>query len=623
MRQSSGLTPWLCRSTARTAKLALFTSAALVLASPWPGQPTAALAHDIDSSNAPIGGPSLTGRVDRNVVAEGESFNYVLTLANGQGRSPPNLAPLTKDFEVVERRRASRPEMRNGRHVHLDEWVITLQPRRLGTLTIPPLTVDGLTSEPERVQVVPAAPLEATGDAPLFVRMAAGAGPAFAQSDIPVTVRIYDRIGMVRGSMEKPEAEGATFTEDGDQRQYLKTIDNKRYRVLEQSYLMRPQRSGVIQIKPLRLEATVSSFQGSSAASDMADILGRGMDPGQRMERSLTVRSQPVSITVQPRPEEAKGWFLPARNVTLREEWSSPPEKARVGELLTRTLILEAKGSTSNQLPPLPISPITGLRQYEDHAGAENVWVGDEMGARLEKVISIMPTQPGTMTLPAIDVPWWNLTTHQQENTRLPAVTLKVEGDAVTAAAAPPAAPPGDGNTASHMSAPPAGVPEQPLIQRLTTWLGPLWQQVRTHWVEVGTAAVGVFALMLVAFGLKQRRTRRKPGQTARWPRMTSPPSRMTEAEAFTALEAACKAHHAVAAHAAFLNWSQLASQPLQMDDILTAELENLRQHLYGGAPGGWNGARLGKALRRARKTQGRDTPQVHGARLAPLYPES
>ncbi|MGQ3676654.1 BatD family protein [Xanthobacter sp. TB0139] len=619
MHHSSGPAPQLSRPALRKAGLALFTCAVLMATDPWPGLSAMAQAHDEDHSNAPLDAPALTSRVDRTVVAAGESFNYVLTLANGQGRSPPDLTPLLKDFEVVDRRRASRAEMKHGHHLHLDEWVITLQPKRLGTLTIPPLTVNGLTSRAARVQVVPAAPLKATGDAPLFVRVAAGAGPAFAQSDIPVTVRIYDRIGMVRGSMEKPVAEGATFTEDGDQRQYLKTIDNKRYRVLEQSYLMRPQRSGEIRIEPLRLEATVSSFQGSSAASDMAGVLGRGMDPGHRLERNLTVRSQPVSITVQPRPEGAKGWFLPARNVTLREEWSTPPDKARVGQLLTRTLILEAKGSTSNQLPPLSISPVAGLRQYEDHAEAENVWVGDEMGTRLEKVISIMPTQPGTMDLPAIDVPWWNLTTHQQENTRLPAITLKVEGD-VMAAAVPPAAAPDDESTASSAS-PSSILPEQPPMQRLTSWLGPVWQQVRPHWAVLGTATFGALALILLALGLKRRRAASQPRQPeARSPK-TAPD--ISEEEAFAALEIACKAHNATQAHAAFLRWKQQAPRTIWVESPIPAELEHLRQHLYGNAPGLWNGAGLLKALRRARKIQKRAPSRPHGARLAPLYPEA
>lgn len=580
----------------------------------------------------------LTGKPDRNVIAAGETFNYVLTLANGQGRSPPDLTPLLTNFQVVDRRRSSRAEMENGRPVHLDQWVMTLLPKREGTLTIPPLTVGGQTSPPSRIQVVPAAASDDIPETPLFVRLATGAGPAFAQSDIPVTIRIYDRIGMMRGSMEKPVAEGATFVPDGDQRHFLKTIKNKRYRVLEQSYLMRPQRSGTIEIQPLTLEATVAGVASSNPNDEnMAALLGRGSFTGQLPpERNITVRSLPVKVEVQPRPADATGWFMPARSVMLHDEWSGPLDKVKVGQTLTRTLTLEAKGATPNQLPPLTLTPVPGLRQYEDKGETETAWIDGQLGAQLRKVISVIPTRPGTYTLPAIDVQWWNLDTGKQEVARLPAVTIEVEGDMPEAAglAGAAATPSGPAPVAPGSLPSFASGPDSPLMKELVAWaIGTatlLWQLVLGHLPAAGAGLLALFALLSWWLVARRKRRRSRIATTPAPVRpKAAPPAPLPEPEAFAALEKACKAHDAALAHAAYLAWAramETAHMPAWRASALDAgridaALDDLRTHLYGGSPGQWRGKALLSAVCKVRRPVRKRIRQGGGARLAPLYP--
>ncbi|WP_454918712.1 BatD family protein [Xanthobacter sediminis] len=579
---------------------------------------------------AVLAGPSHAASVsaapDRFMVTAGETFDFVLSLTDGESFEPPDVSALTRDFDIVDRRRASRAEMVNGKPVHVDQWVMTLLPKRTGTLTLPSLTVGGLATPPAQVQVVPASsppPDQAQqDDEPLFVRLEAAATPAYVQSDVPVTIRIYDSLGLRGGSMEKPVADGATFTPDGGQRSYVKTIGRRRYRVIEQSYLMRPQKSGTITIPPVSLNAVVPGFRGSSAASDLPSLLGRsGINGlGGLSERTVTVQSRPVSVTVQPRPEGVTGWFLPARGVTLSQEWSAPLSDIKVGDTLTRTITLAAKGASPNQLPPVEAEPVDGLRQYAEDSRSDSTIIDGIAGAGLVRRFSVVPTRPGPITLPAIEVPWWNLATNRQEKAVLPAVTLDVRPGAEPLAATPVPAP------AAAAARPPEPVPDVPPTEEGMSLSG-LLRENRLAASLLAGAVAGALALFV---WLRRRgrvaNTTAAMATTAAGPlRRRRGPLRIAPQDRdalMAALVAACRTGDARAAHDAYGRLARLgAFAPPPAD--LEAAADGLARHLYGAEGRPWNGRTLLSAVQRAARRQARAAKRPSGARLAPLYPGS
>lgn len=563
---------------------------------------------------------SVSAGPDRFVVPAGETFDYILTLTDGIGRDPPDVSALNRDFDIVERRRTSHGEMVDGKPVHIDQWVMTLRPKRSGTLPLPGLTVDGLTTPAAQVQVLPAgrrgAELRPEDATALFVRVEAADTPAYVQGDIPVTLRIYDRVGMRGGAMDKPTAEGATFAPDGGQRTYVTTIGKARYRVVEQSYLMTPQKSGTIIIPPLKLQAKLPGFKGSSTGSDLSQILGRDW-MGDAGERTETVQSQPVSVTVLPRPEGVSGWFLPARAVSLEQSWSPGPETAKVGDTLTRTIRLKATGASPNQLPPIDPPAVDGLRQYAEDSRSDATLLNGESGAVLTKSFSLVPTAPGPLTLPALSVPWWNTATNRQETAVLPAVTLTVRPAPASAAGVEAPAP----------APTPAAAPPQPAAPQETAGaradavagLIALMQQHRLAASLLASLAAGLL-LLLGWFRLRARSSvAHATGPSGRRRRGLSvlPQS---PAQLHAALADACRRNDAPGAHAAYLALARQGALPPTTPD-LDAAAGALARALYGGKAGRWDGAALLKALHRAEQVQKRAARGPRGARLAPLYP--
>ncbi len=602
---------------------------------------------------SPAFAATLNATVDRASIVAGETVEYVLSLTGGDGREPPDLSPLTRDFEVVGQGRRSRNMIVDGKRVQVNEWVLTLAPKKTGKVTIPALSVAGLSAPPVAVQVVPAASGGASGNAvedrPLFIRTEVGDVSPFVQSEVPISVRIYDSVGLRPGSSwTRPTAQGATFVEQGDQRSYIRTIGKQRYRVTEQGYLMRPQRSGPIEIEPVVLNAKVPGYSSSSPSNDMAQLLGRGGVPTPWLNntpdfaRDVTLKSNPVTVNVKERPAAATGWFLPSRGVTIASRWSQPPDTAKVGETLTRTIRLEARGTAANQLPPIEPAEVPGLRQYEESSRAESRPVQGEAGAILMKTISVVPTRPGAFTLPAIEVPWWNIDTQKQEMVTLPAETFQVQPAAIAQAPAPAPTPSASGTAppppteAPTVTAPP---PPADLTARILALLALL---SRDRLVALALAVTGVFALALLWTRL--RRTKAPPEPSAQAPQAVSRPGKLsaksarpaaakprTLAAAEAALKTACAANDAAAAHRAFLDWLGFVpapkdqAQPSLAGPMATSAMaeavEGLCANLYGPALSPWQGRRFLKIWQQEKRARQRTRKPARGARLAPLYP--
>jgi hypothetical protein len=120
--------------------------------------------------------------------------------------------------------------------------------------------------------------------------------------------------------------------------------------------------------------------------------------------------------------------WLPAKELTLTETWSADTKNLQMGDPLTRTVIMRGKGQRGEQLPELILPTQSIVKVYPDKANTQTDFDGKwVLGSREEKYV-LVPTQPGTVTLPAIHIPWWNIESSRWEEARLPAKTITVVG---------------------------------------------------------------------------------------------------------------------------------------------------------------------------------------------------
>ena len=123
-------------------------------------------------------------------------------------------------------------------------------------------------------------------------------------------------------------------------------------------------------------------------------------------------------IEILKQPAHSSGvQLLPSSKVELTETWNGDLGELRVGEPITRTITMTAEGQTGAQINPLDLPPSSDFKIYPDQAQIETKKTGDGvLGVRIESM-ALVPRRAGQITLPSIEVKWWNTRTRQTETT--------------------------------------------------------------------------------------------------------------------------------------------------------------------------------------------------------------
>lgn len=541
---------------------------------------------------------ALQAQVDQNPVPEDQSFT--LTLESDGTDGTPDLSGLARDFDVMGTSKSSSINIVNGAMSRTIDWQISLMPKHSGTLTIPAIAVGGERSAPITVTVTPAgqAQGQTANRQPRAVFLEASAEPhqAYVQQQLHYTVRLYHAVDLANGAtLSEPSftAGQAVVERLGKDRTYETTRNGTQYEVIERDYAIYPQKSGKLVIPPLEFEGDVE--QGGSGFF--------GLDPFNSNTRHLRLKSPAVTLTVKPPPAAFTGnQWVPAQKLQLAETWSQSPTTFTVGQPITRTVTLTAQGLTAAQLPDLT-APVPGLKEYPDRPSLKDQ--KDEQGITgvRQESIAMIPTRPGTLTLPALEVPWWNTATDRLEVARVPARTITV-APAPGGTAAPP--PPPAGAVVAPTSAPAA----TPHARTAGFW----------PWLAL-LNGLG-WLVTVLAWVFTARRSRPAPR-----PRPAAAPS---SAKLERALKASCLAGDAAQSKRLLLEWARqtwpqqppvsLLALARRCEPPLAEALEQLDRALYAPSAEPWHGEALWNAFERDKPGKG-PSGRADAAELEPLYP--
>ncbi len=357
---------------------------------------------------------ALKAHVDRNPVAVDESL--ILTIESDRNLDgSPDFNILRKDFEVFSPSNSTSMQIINGSVMRSLTWRVNLIPKRAGAILIPAFEVDGEKSNPITLQVESSStPKSTQSGTDLFMSVSVDSDEAYVQQQIVLTVQFYRAVNVAGRQLSDPQISGVeTVVEKlGDDREYQKTIDGRLFAVFERKYVIFPQQSGTMKIAPMNFDV---------------DVLARGnnrFDPFGRNTVRKRVRSEAITMDIKAIPAGIVGNWLPARELKLLEEWSS--EEFMVGEPVTRTVTLLASGLSAAQLPEIDMNTPVGVKVYPDQPITEDRKDSNgAIGIRQQK-LAIIPTKTGTLTLPEMQLTWWNTAKQKLETAKLPAKTVTV-----------------------------------------------------------------------------------------------------------------------------------------------------------------------------------------------------
>jgi hypothetical protein len=552
----------------------------------------------------------FSAELDRTQVRANETLTLRLRAAGRLG-GEPDLTPLNQDFEILNQSSGSRMSIVNGAVSQTREWTLELAPRRDGRLQVPPLSLSGKQTSPVTVEVVPADQAAAgTGSKPIFMDTQVENTTPYVQQSFVYRIRVLYREQPRRAVLSEPQAEGATLERQGEDQSSSETIQGQRYTVIERRYLVVPQRSGPLTIQSPRLEALLPESRPAGRRSPFADFNDPfGGSPFQGLPdvfdmgtgRRVIERGQDLTVQVRPQPNGNAGPWLPAESVQLSEEWTPAPPRFRVGEPVTRTLVITARGVTAAQLPTLEIGTPDGAKVYPEPPKVEDL-PGAVPTALKTLKIALVPTRVGELMLPEIRVPWWDTTADQERVAVIPPRRIQVEP-----APGEPASPPPATAAANRPAATAPGqvTADAPLAAR-DTGVDPLGtSSTRVPWPWL-TLLFALAWLATLAWTLLRRSGHGGTGRDAG----ASMPTRRGEAAARTRVRQACAAADPRTTRAALLAWGHARwphHPPRGLGDIgtrlglagsATADvLEHIDRAIYARGGAAWDGAAAWRVL--------------------------
>jgi hypothetical protein len=584
-----------------------------------------------------LSGAAVTASLDRQQLYEGDRLTLTIE-ASGQSHSgEPELTPLEQDFTLLGTSRGTQISIINGRTRRSQQWRITLAPKRLGDLEIPPLTVGDDTTPALRVRVAeaPEGALGSPGD-DVFIELTlerpddeAADAPVLVQQQLPLVVRLYSALPLRGGALSDPRPEGAVLERLGPDQRYSSTRNGRDYQVIERRYSLSPERSGELRIPPVVFEGELSPGRG--VAQDNRAPLDRMFEdfpfagdlatsPLALFESGEPVRAQSRALTleVSARPEDfSAGHWLPAEALAVTDAWAEQPPALRVGEPATRTLTLTAKGLAGSQIPDVERPAPANARTYREPSEHETRTDGQVVYAISRQSITLIPTQAGRLELPELRIRWWDVQAGRERETRVPALSLEVAPSVGATAAAPaPASPP-----VAATSPQPRETETHTADNRLGWLLGAML-------ALLALAAAGVLTLM----ALRQRRPLAGWGaRTTTSPPPPSPsvsPSRPREAVRQAALsndpgrtaETLLVLGRVQWPEDPPLNLGQLAQRLSAVSAEAGTALRELEAVLYAPDPGAWAGALFWERVGSTLDAPARATPRPDRT-LPPLYP--
>ena len=342
----------------------------------------------------------LTASVDRITMSIQDTLNLTVELNEQSLMSEPDFSELNKNFQILSTSKSSNINYVNGNYHGVTKWNFQLSAKKNGKLTIPSFIFNNLKSKPIDITVTDSKTqaMNTHSYEDIFVETSVNKKSVYIQEQVIFTVKLFHQSQQINNwNLTEPDLKNAFVIRSEEPKQYYTMLEGVRYGVLEKNYFIFPEKSGSLTLPTIRFNGVVSK-PGSSRSRF-------NFNQGRRVVRD----SNSIELAIKPIPGSFTGkTWLPASSVTIEEAWSPDKKQLKVGEPITRTITLKAKGSLGSLLPGINADFPKSIKQYPDQADISDVLEPDGVsGTRIES-IALIPLEEEDLKLPAIRLAWWD-----------------------------------------------------------------------------------------------------------------------------------------------------------------------------------------------------------------------
>lgn len=398
------------------------------------------------SMNSAHAATTASASVTQNKVTKDEVFVLRVSVNEKVSSDALTLDALANDFYIGRPSFGSSMNIINGTRTVQSEWTVTLAPLRAGSLTIPSFTIEGAKTRPIPIKVSINKLAPTQNDMAEFelelntTQLYPGEN---GQLDVTLVIKADPRrlqnpqiappSSILSNSSDDSnnviKAKGLDITPIGDSKQYQDVRNGVEVTVVQQSFSLSSSIPGDYMLIGPKLTGSVVYSDNRSSKTRLFQ---------------LDTPVKTFAVNVLPIPSDYQGSWLPTQQLTLNQTWEDSTGakiaegshiELSVGDSLTRTITMSAKGIAQHQLPNLALTNPETVRVYEEKPKFGQTESGDAIVVFQQVLI---PKQSGSFTLPAVTQTWFNTTNKTQETSSLGGLTFTAIANASETAAIEP-----------------------------------------------------------------------------------------------------------------------------------------------------------------------------------------
>jgi hypothetical protein len=334
-------------------------------------------------------------------VTLGDAVFITYILNNNVSNISPDFSALQKDFKILNTDYGNALNMVNGVTSMQTFWRLQLEPRRAGELIVPVIKFGNNQSTAHKLVVKSYVVNPTTQNSvvntnePVFVRAEMSSTSPYVQSQIFYTFKVYFRAQLQDPTIEMPQTKDVISMQLEEAQTYQTTINGNVYNVVEKNFAIFPKKAGTLTILPMQFHAYLID-ENVSAFSNPFNVVA---------PKAVNLATKAFNLTVRDVPSKYQGTtWLPAKNISLKEQWSDQTAHWEAGVPVTRTITIEAKGLRADQLSDLTFDKIKGVNVYVDAPKRTNNIEKDSVVGVLEQKVTYIPNNSQSFTIPPIKI---------------------------------------------------------------------------------------------------------------------------------------------------------------------------------------------------------------------------
>ncbi|MCA4014493.1 BatD family protein [Vibrio vulnificus] len=506
---------------------------------------------------------SLVASVNKTKVSKNEVIQLTVRADYSLDANDIDFSALSQDFFTSSPRFVNSSNYINGQSSKLSEWTLSIAPNRAGIVTIPAFSVDGESTAPIPLEVSVEQHEPNVSDI-IQYSMQLDTSTLYPQqsTSLKVEIRILaDPRRLENPRITPPSIQGVEIEPKGQTRQFQRVEQGLQITVIEQNYQLTANQPGLFELKgPL--------LRGSYIYGDSLT--------GSTKILTLDGKPQSQSIKVKAIPNNAAQPWLPAQQLSLVQQWhqdGGENNTVEQGSSITREITLTAKGLNENQLPTLKFDYPASVRVYDEKPAFKTLDNGTTQ-MTLKQVLIL--TETGDLTLPSLQLAWWNTVSDQQETAALEGRQLKVKPGSAQVFTLPEQ--PAQASETNHRP----DSTHQESNQNATIWFYLTWT----------FASLWILTLIAALYCYKHR------GTSADKPQNTTSNNAL---ESMQALQKAITDKDAVKIEALVRQWMKTTTVSQPVKQAIESELKAMHQATYSLTPSPWQAEHLLTLIKQSR----------------------